>query len=433
MKCILEQGCNLDLIGHPFFYKEICENAEGYIKRLEELLYIGQRAFELTEYIARSLLCPHSIGIHVIKGELTIIIYPPFNTLFGFIFNDNKRHNSTVVVSDCVYEFKQIMNDDLNVSLDNLSGFVGNQLKDKRYRFGVFKLDELLTELNTSLGYSKEILKELYEGLIIQRSNVMNFEDCLLKTQDERRFMYRPILQYKIDGTDYWMCGANKWAESLTQLTTNCFPFGQFPSEWKGILPLNKFIKKIMNTHDKVLEEPAIEIIKKANLKVDKNVTYLRKRNNQNLNLVKEKLGEIDLIFIDETHEIIYIAECKHNRSRYEFHNWRRDIENFRCKYENQLNNKSAWIKTNVIALLEHFEILYSCSIKNKPQYKIVPLFIINSPTLYMYDSDYLVVTLLDLELLLKGKHVTIEFNGELKGKAISLLPPYFQNAEKLF
>lgn len=433
MKYILEQGCTIDMKGHPFLLKEIMEQIEGYSKHLDELIYVGTWAFALSEYIARSQICPHSISIQVISNELNLLVNVPFNSLFSFIFHDKDRHKGSVVASDCIFEFEKILDTDMSLKLPHICGFVGHQLKDKRYRFGVFKLEDLLLDLNQQFGYPKVTLAQFYSGLIVRRENVLPIEQSILKTQDERRYMYRPILQYKVEGIDFWICGAYKWSESLTQLTTNCFPFGQFPSEWKHLPALRSFIIRIMNTHDKLLEDPAIDIIKKKGLRFDRNITTVKKANNQNLSLITAKLGEIDLAFIDEKQRIIYVAECKHNRSRYEFYNWNRDIQNFKQKYEQQLTNKTEWVEGNSIAFLEHFEIIYTCKILDKEKYKVVPLFIINAPTLYMYDSKYLVATLHDLNLLLDGKHVTIEFEGTLKGKQIKFLPPYFQNAEKLF
>lgn len=433
MKYILEQGCTIDMKGHPFFFKEICEQMQSYTKHLDELIYIGSWSFAISEYIARSQICPHSINIQVQKEELNILINVPFNSLFNYIFEDKDRHKSSVVVSKCIYELEEILTKDVGLNLSHISGFLSNQLQDKKYRFGAFKIDELLSDLHDTFGYPKKTLAQFYSGLIVKRENVLSIDQSILKTQDERRYMYRPILQYKIDGEDYFCCGAHKWSESMTQLATNSFPFGQFPSEWKSIPGLNNFIKKVMNTHDKVLEDPAIDTIKKHELKFDRNITHLKKANNQNISLVKANLGEIDLAFINEQELIIYIAECKHNRSRYEFYNWNRDIKNFREKYEAQLRNKSNWVQENKLEFLEHLELVHNCVISNKNKYRIVPLFIINAPTLYMYDSDFLVVTLHDLNLLLEGKHKTIQFNGELNGKPISFLPPYFQNAEALF
>lgn len=433
MKYILEQGCSLDLIGHDSFFKEISEQIEPYTEHLEELVYIGTWAFTISEYIARSQICNHSVSLKVENNEFVINVDPPFNSLFSFIFADNQRHSKFVVVSDSIIELKKILNDDLKINYDYLCGAIFGQLQDKKFRFSIFKLDELIKELIKKHGYSKDVLEIFYSGLMVNKNNVLSIEDCILKTQDSRRYMYRPILEYTIDQKTFWIIGANKWSESLTTLTTNCIPFGQFPDEWKQLIPIYDFCNRVMNTHDVVLEEPAIEIIKNVNLKFDRNIKTLKKTDNQGLSIIKKNIGEIDVVFIDEKDKLIYVAECKHNKSRFEYNNWKRDISNFRSKYESQLSNKFNWISNNKLPLLEHFEILYTCKIESQENYNVIPLFIINAPTLYMYDSEYLVVTLHDLELLLNGKHVTHEFNGEINGKKVNIKKPYLQNAEKLF
>lgn len=433
MKCILEQGCSLNLKGHPFFYKEICENFESYGRHLDELLYLGLKAFEYSEYIARSLLCPHSIRTKIDSGEFTVYIYPPFNTLFKFIFEDQERHKGKVAISNCVYELKSIFSEKLNVSFENFCGFVGHQLSQKRFKFGVFKVNDLVNDLCERFGYPKNILSELYKGLTVSRTNVLTFEDSLLKTQNENRFSFRPILEYNIDGESYFLCGANKWSESITMLTTNCFPFGQFPTEWGRIPELKNFFIDIQNNHDKILEDPASEILKEQKIKHDRNVKYLLKPNNRNISLLTKGVGEIDLFFLDEVRCAIYVVECKHNRARYEFHNWRRDIENFRRTYEKQLNNKVKWVSENLADVLEHFEMLFDCELRNKQSYTVIPMFLINAPSLYMYDSEFSVFTLHDLELYLKGKHVVYNFNGKIGQKEFTFGAPYLRNAERLF
>ncbi len=83
--------------------------------------------------------------------------------------------------------------------------------------------------------------------------------------------------------------------------------------------------------------------------------------------------------------------------------------------------------------MLEHFEILLSCEIDNKDLYSVIPMFLINAPTLYMYDSPYLVMTLHDLSLYLKGEHKTYEFTGAFNGQEVNFRAPYLTNAENLF
>ncbi|CAN5278465.1 hypothetical protein BH09BAC5_BH09BAC5_11080 [soil metagenome] len=433
MKCIIEQGCNLDLEGHPILYKEICEQFESYSKHLDELAYIGRKAIEYSEYIARSQICPHSIGVKIEDGELTIFIYPPFNGLFKFFFEDHSKHSGSIVASNCIPEIKNILAEQFNVSYDHLCDFIFIQRNNPHFRFALSRKGDLITQMHKAYSYSSEFLNTFYSGLTISKANVMSFEDCLLKTQDKRRYMYRPIVEYIIDGEPYWIVGANKWSESLSQLSANCFPFGQFPDEWSAITPLQKFIRKVANTHDSVLENPAIEVLQNKNLKFDRNIKNLKRSNNQNISLIKKNVGEIDLVFLDEQGETIYLAECKHNRSRYEYNNWKRDIANFRSTYEKQLENKFIWASNNKTQLLEHFEILYSYKISDKNKYRVIPLFIINAPTLYMYDSDYIVFTLHDLEMFLNNQHITREFEGEIRGKKVKIKKPYFRNAEKYF
>ena len=433
MKYVLEQGCRLDLVGHNSFSDEIAENIELYVSQLDELIYIGSWAFALCEYIARSQISEHSISIKVVNDELTIFENVPFNSLTQFVSEDNIRHQNSIVVSDSILDLKKVLSDELKINYDHLCGYIHEQLKDKKFRFSVFNLDELIDKLVDEYGYSRETLKVFYSGLTINRGNVISIQDGILKTQDARRYMYRPILEYLIGNKKYWIIGGNKWSESLVQLTTNCIPFGQFPDEWKQIPEIYSMMKRTMDEHDALLENPAIDIINGVKLKFDRNVKTFKKLNNQGASLLSKDLGEIDIIFIDEKEKLIFVAECKHNRSRYEFYNWRRDISNFNEKYEKQLNNKYKWVATNKELVLEHFEVLYKEQLQGKQNYEVVPLFIINAPTLYMYDSDYLVFTLHDLDLYLNHKHKEVEFDGELNGKKIKLRKPLFKNAENLF
>lgn len=433
MKYVLEQGCTIDLIGHTNFQQEIIKRTEEFTKHLEELIYLTSRAFEISEYIARSQLCPHSISLKVEDNELTIYINQPFNDIFSYIFEDNSAHSKSVVVSDSIKEFKKILNEEQKLNYDHLSAAIFEQIRTPGKKFAVFDLIQLIDFLVQKHGFTKEHVETFYSGLTITRENVLSFEGCILKTQDNRRHMYRPILKYLIDGKPYWLIGANKWMESIVQIMTNCIPFGIFPVEWTILSALNAFQKRIKDSHDKILENPAIELIKKANLKYDNNIKVVVKANNQNVSLVQKDIGEIDLIFINEEQRIIFLAECKHNRSRYEFYNWKKEIDNFSKSYEGQLNNKHLWLKENKVQLLEHFEFTQAIKIDEKEKYTIVPMFIINAPSLYLYNSQYLVVTLHDLDRLLAGKHTTVEFYAKIAGKKVTINKPYFANAEKYF
>lgn len=431
LKCILEQGCKLDLKGHSNFAEEIKQEFETYSNHLDELLYTGIKAFEFCELIARSQICPRAIGTRLEEGELVILTYAPFNSIFEYIFKDYPKHSSHVAIDNCVPQLRQTIQQELNIEYNFLGGFVADQLKNPAYRLGVFPMKKVYDTLINKYGYPKDFVEYFYAGLTLSRSNVMSFEDTLLRTQDKNRYSFRPILEYTIDNKPYSLVGAHKWIEAFMMVTTNCFPFGQFPDEWKAIPVLARFIKSISDNHDKVLEDPAIEILKAKNIKYDRNIKHLKKPNNQNVSLIQQGVGELDIIFLDEIGKVIYLVECKHNRARFEYNNWKRDLANFRGGYEKQLENKAQWLEGRISDILEHFEVLYKCQLVEKAKYQICPLFLINAPTLYMYDSDYVVFTLYDLDRFLNQEHATVEFNGELHGRKYKISRPYFKNAER--
>jgi len=432
LKYVLEQGCHMKMKGHQFYFREICDNHEAYLLRLEELLYIGIRAMELVENIAKSKISPKAISLAIHESEFTVYTNPPYNSLYKFVYEDSKKHSSKVEVSKSMNEFKQVVSNEVGINYDKAVGFSFGQIGDKRQRFGSFDLDQLIDMLHDSDGYPKDALRIFYKGMMVTNENALSIGDCILKTQHLSRYMYRPILRYAIDGKDRFFTGAHKWLESLSQVSTNCIPFGQYPPEWNELPPLKKFMEKVQNTHDRILEDPAFEIIQNAGWKVDRNIKNLKKPKNRNLSVVKPGIGEFDMIFLDETEKMIYIAECKHNRSRFEYYNWARDTSNFVETYEKQLNNKFHWIEQNIAHVLEHFEELYKVKISDKEKYSVLPLFMINAPTLYMYDSDYLVLTLYDLELFIKGEYIETVFNGQINGKDVQLTKPYFKNAANL-
>jgi hypothetical protein len=138
-------------------------------------------------------------------------------------------------------------------------------------------------------------------------------------------------------------------------------------------------------------------------------------------------------VFINEVDKIIYVCECKHNRSRFDFFNWKRDYHNFKDKYELQLTNKIRWIDENKTLLLEHVELKYCATIEIKNEYVVKGIFIINAPTIYMYDCLYPTLTLKNFQELINGNYrpkqfIYIDRNNEKK----IIEMPYFQNIDDL-
>lgn len=433
LKIIMEQGCANNLVGCPSFRKQLYEKRFEFKKYLEELLYLGYQSIVVSDYIARSQLFPKSIGFQIIESELNILTYSPYKFVYEYIDKDIPKHNSSVEVSNTIKEFQGIWKDELGVDYGVLGSIILEQERNLNYRFSVIKYNSLIENIVETHKYDKSIVQDFYSGMMISKENKLTFEECILRSQDIRRHLYRPIVKLNIDNEEYCLIGMNKWLESFTSLTSNALPFGVCPVEWKKHKPISKFIKHLQHTHDRILEDPAILLLTEKNIKNDRNVKSIRTKKGNNISIIKKGVGEIDIVFVNEAEKSIYVCECKHNRSRFDLFNWRRDYHNFKDSYETQLTNKVNWTNENKILLLEHIELKYGTTILNKDEYIPKGIFIINAPTIYMYDCLYPTLTLHNFEELINGNYQPGQFiytDENEKEHIIEL--PYFQNFDKV-
>lgn len=433
LKIILEQSTKLELKGCLNFENEINSNIEFYTQFLEELLYIGTWCYTLSEYIARSQLFPYSTGIKIEDNELNVLTFQPYPELFSYIFHELPKHNSNIVLSDSIIEFKEIINDNYGVTYDDLSQFINQQIIQPEYRFGISKLDDLINEITKEINCNAGFVRDFYSGLTVDKLNCLPIENCFYNNQDENRHIFRPILELSIDGKTYNIIGHHKWLESMTLLTTNSFPFGLFPNEWKKHKQLKSFIHKIDNTHDKLLENPITKILNDKGFLNDSNLESFKKPNGININ-IKQDVGDIDILFIDQEYKLIYVCECKHNRSRFDMNNWKRDYKNFKDKYENQLTRKIDWANSNKGTIQTHFKCTKNINI-DLSEYNVRGIFIINAPTVYMFNGTFRAFTIKDVIDLVNREYVDVKFeftNEETKEKTI-IEYPYFDNVRLKF
>ncbi len=432
LKIILEQSTKLDLVDAPNFFYEIRDNLDTYVDYLEELLYIGSWCLVLSEHTARSQLFETSTGIQVVDGELNILTYQPYPELFEHIFNDMPRHSSQVALSDSMIEFKQIIAENYGVEYDHLAAFINQQLQSPVYRLGLTNIEPLKNTIIKELECDENFIHDFYAGLTVNKENCLSIEKCFFNNQSEFRFTYRPILELKVDGQIYNLIGYNKWIESMSLLSTNAFPFGVYPTEWTRHQKIKEFVQKTEETHDKILEDPVVKMLKEKSFFHDSNVESFKQPNGRNIN-IKNTVGDIDILFIDVDFELIYVCECKHNRSRHDMNNWRRDYSNFKEKYEGQLERKIDWVNQNKHIVETHFQQKYPEDFKSKlTDFDVRGIFIINAPTVYMYNGKYRALTITDINDLLERKYTDVKFqfiDGD-SGEVTLIEYPYFDNVK---
>lgn len=435
LKIILEQSTKLELIGSPNFIEELKQNTEEYINIIEELLYIGHWCQSLSEYTARFQLFPKSIGLKMEVSDLIILTYQPYPELFKYIFGDMPKHNSQVALSDSIEEFKSIIKDNFNIDYNDLSSFILQQQYRPAYRFSLSLIEPLIEALVKEKHCDEEFVRSFYSGLTVSKENCLSVEKCIYNNQDLNRHIYRPILELTVDGKKYNIIGLKKWLESFTTLTTNCFPFGLYPIEWQKFPQIKKFIHKVDNTHDKILQNPVEKILNDNKIFHEIDIESFDQGNGTNINISKT-VGDIDILFLDRKYKIIYVCECKHNRSRFDFNNWRRDYANFKDKYEKQLNIKADWATNNKKVIENHFKNKFGDTFNESlDDYEIRGIFIINAPTMYMYNGNFRAFTITDISKLVTTGYVDIKFRltSESTGKSYLIEHPYFDDVVKKF
>ncbi|RCH56810.1 hypothetical protein DJ568_02855 [Mucilaginibacter hurinus] len=434
LRIILEQSTTVDLTGHPNFMAEIAQNREAYHDTLDRLLYLGYYALFISEEIARSQLFLRSINFEIDENGLLGIgtegAYKPF---FNYVDGDISKHDQSIALYHTIEDLIKVWRT-VGVEYGNMTGFLAQQINNPRFRFALVSKDQLYHEISQEFGERADVALSFYDGLTVSRKNVLSFENCLLRSQDTNRIIYRPLVEVNVDNQLFIMAGYNRWLECLGTLTTNALPWGHVADEWKQHKPIKKFVQHLQDTHDDILENAAVELIKVAQLPFDKSVKSLRQHKGDNFPINNvQGVGEMDIVFADTQRKILYIVECKHNKSRFDYFNWKRDYTVFKEKYETQLNNKITFANAETARILVHLEVVNKVEIADKDDYTVQGIFLINAPTLYMYDAVYPTLTLHNLRQLLNGEYTSPRFELTLPdGQKLLVEQPYFTNLDRI-
>lgn len=243
--------------------------------------------------------------------------------------------------------------------------------------------------------------------------------------------MYRPILVYKIGGVDRALVGQDKFVESMMTLATNAIHWNAILEDWRKLPCIQSFITKKGDEHDKILEDKVEQIVKSKEFFYCRNLKSLKQLSKSNIRIDNELAGEIDLIVINSTLKKVFVADSKYNRARYEVVGYRNDYTNFIKLYEPQIKRKVDWISKNLNVLQEHLRIIYNNQVIDLSGYEIEGIFIINTPTFYMFNGQYKAITLKQFGEFIEGKYEYPSFfilEGEGDDERVVMVQhPYFK------
>ncbi|MBL4898772.1 MAG: hypothetical protein JKX76_03875 [Colwellia sp.] len=441
LKMILEEAIEIDMICVE--EDAVPENMMPRIEdKLNHLLFLGDMILMCTNMFAEQDMVEDVA--EVITDEKGYYVFKRkhhYEAIFNHIKSDWGTHLTKAVVDDSMLaDFKSALKECIGVEYDHTGNIVGALDAEFRKQFGwcpPLEWELLPKNLSHIFGYDEAICEQYYRGLTLNRSNKMDLFDLVCKPYKINRYLYRPILIWSIEGRNRAFLGKNAWAESINQLDTNAIPWGKAPEEWMENKCFADYVHSKEDDHDKWLDD-AVEVkLESLDVLYDRNVTSLKARKGSHKGIDIQGVGEVDFIIVVPSMAKIFISDCKHLLGRYDMVNQKNDYNAFtkptkkKRSYNQSLADKLEFFEKEREALEEHFKIITGNNELDFSDYTLEGIFIINSPTFYMHNSEYRIYTIAQIESVLKGEFTDPEFmvyvDGEDQEKMINVKYPYFK------
>jgi len=420
LKLVLEQGCDIDLEWGKF---PTGQEVLSMDEKIQELLYLGTWMYGFADTIAFQKMVEECHEVYFDEEDLLVVDWQyhygkTYNQLFPMLVEDYAKGTFD---EEAIHELKETIEKCFSIDYDFAGGIIFEIKKHHSpHEPDLQTIEPHILPLNlvNQSEIPKDLAEKFYNGLALSRKNKLPIEQVILKPYSTQRYMFRPILIYSIGGEDRALVGQEKFAESMMVLATNAIHWNAMFCEWLELRCIQFFITKKSNEHDKILEDKIEEIVKTKGLLYCRNIKSFKQPSKSNIRIDNELAGEIDLIVVNLNINKVFVADAKYNRARYEAVGYRNDYTNFIKSYEPKLSKKIDWIKNNLPILQEHLKIIYNRIDIDLTGFEVNGIFIINTPTFYMFNGAYKAITLKQIGDFLEGKYeypdlCIIDANGE--------------------
>lgn len=433
LKLCLEQGCDIPMKSGKLLTPEYLKAKETVI---DDLLYLGDFTYMLSNVLAEQHMVEDCIELKFTPSDL---FYFDHKHYYGFIFEhilgSTTEHLANAVVDQNGFEdFITAINDCLGINYDEAIATIQSVHKHFENMGGKLVLDEWFIypknlEILFNTPYEKG--ETFYKGLTLDRNNKLSLQEAVYKPQNINRYLYRHFLIWNVDGKDLTIVGEGIFIEAVTSLFSNSFGWGKFPKEWKNEC-FEKHIKEKVKKNDKVLEDVAEDLLNSNDVLYDRNITSLKKWNNQNLNIDNSECGEIDYLFLYD--KKLFIADSKHQTARYDMNNYKNDYSAFETNkksYNKTLRRKINYLKDKLPEIEEHFQVILNDDSFKLDSVHVEGIFIVNTPTFIMFNNEHRIYTLKSFEDLITDNFIdesySLMIDEEESFKMINIKYPYFK------
>ncbi|MEO6550742.1 MAG: hypothetical protein ABIN94_22250 [Ferruginibacter sp.] len=434
LKLALEQTCDVDYAG---FSKATPASVAHYTAILEDLLYLGTELIGFGQFLAEHRMIKNTLYIDIDKdGQLSILRTPEIEAIFSKIIDIcNEDFTMGIFDEDAVPDMKKALQDCMGIDYD----FAGGQIRlikdelNKKTNNGEFQTIEpgILPQNLISKGVSSDNAINFYEGLTLSRANKMSLTESVYKVNAMERHFFRPILIHHYKADRRALIGMEKWAESIVVLATNGFQWNKAATEWKKNQCFNKYLDNKSSAHDKHLEDKVEEILDEHTFPYERNLTNFSDGKKAHINVDQiQGVGEMDFVWVDTGRKKIIVADCKYNRARYDMNAFSADYSNFKDQYEKKLIGKGGWVQTNIGLVCDHFMRKHSGLVIDPSCYTVDFLFVVNTPTFYMFYGSIKTVSFFRLSAFIENDYAPPDIIVSKKtgrGQQLkSLSYPYF-------
>lgn len=425
LKLAMEQTCDIDYAGEVNDDPSVLP---GFLMRVEDLLFVGERLFALAEYMAEQRMMEDPMAIVIEKNAYTIQRKYHYDAIYGNmekLFQEG--FSNGLVDKDSVKELREELQKCMGINYD----FAGGQIKEIKKHFSpaapamqTVQYEALLINLQHN-GVSVENSENFYAGLALSRANKLPIQKSVYLSHSFKRYFFRPILMVNINGEERALVGDEKWKESILVMATNGFQWQHAPEEWKRNEAFKKYLDRKSEEHDKILEDKVKEILTARGIPFIHHVVQLSPLKGSATRVDKEP-GEIDFIIVDSNCKKILVTDCKYHRARYEMVGFSTDFKNFRDEYEPKIIKKVKFIKDHLPLLQEHFEREAMIGF-DLMGFDVDALFIVNTPTFYILNGTIKTVTITHLGKLIDNCYTVPDVIANFEdGSKKSIKHPYY-------
>lgn len=432
LKFLIEQASDILLIPG----ESVAKAKVRGLKALEELIHIGNQLFGLSTLISSQDLIEDAVEIFFLKDGRYVIDYKHnYNEILALCNIESARlRNGAIYDENGFTDFdqatKEIYGAPISYLLRLIKGMHQKQL-DEGEPFpyaSLFDWHSLVDNFSYNTEVEYDTAHKLISGLIVNENTKCSFEESITKPFDIRRHLFRPIVQWRIKDYPVNMVFVGEYGmmQCFNSLSINALGWQKYPSEWKND-DFTSFVHKKDDKRGDLLEDAIEDILKSKSIIYDRNIESLLDKSGQGENLVHDKCGEIDfLIVVGKT---ILLTDAKYLLDKHDMNNWKGDQNKFvsdKNNYNDKIARKKVYLEERKKRLIEHIEFKTGQTLLESDEYSIECLFIVNTPTFYMYNSRFEIICIAELERKLKGDNIYKPIVFEKDGYRHTIIHPYF-------